>query len=74
MLYKVFHRLAAGMGFRMDDDLSKEQQRPGDEAPADENSAGENICPVCGGSGEKDGAQCQHCEGTGRVIEPVGGG
>ena len=39
----------------MDDDLSQEQQRPGDEAPADENSAGENICPVCGGSGEKDG-------------------
>jgi DnaJ-class molecular chaperone len=58
----------------MDDDLSQEKQRPGDEAPEGENSAGENICPVCGGSGEKDGARCSHCEGTGRVIEPIGGG
>jgi DnaJ-class molecular chaperone len=58
----------------MDDDLTKEPQAPGDEAPADENSAGENICPVCGGSGAKDGSPCEHCEGTGRVIEPIGGG
>lgn len=67
-------RTRRGQEDRRDDDLTQEPQRPGDEAPAGENSAGENICPVCGGSGEKDGAQCPHCEGTGRVIEPIGGG
>lgn len=58
----------------MDDDLKPEEQRPGDEAPESEPSAGENICPVCGGSGEKGGSACSHCEGTGKVIEPIGGG
>jgi RecJ-like exonuclease len=58
----------------MNDDLKPEEQKPGDEAPADEPSSGENICPVCGGSGEKDGSRCDHCEGTGKVIEPIGGG
>jgi hypothetical protein len=75
LLSEVFRGLAAGKKVCMnDDDLTQEPRRPGDEAPADENSAGENICPVCGGSGEKDGARCEHCEGTGRVIEPIGGG
>jgi hypothetical protein len=57
-----------------DDPAPDENPRPGDEAPQGEASAGENLCPVCGGSGEKDGAECSHCEGTGRVIEPIGGG
>jgi hypothetical protein len=51
-----------------------EPPRPGDEAPADEPSAGENACPECNGSGEKDGSECPNCEGTGRVIEAIGGG
>ena len=48
--------------------------RPGDEAPADDPSAGENICPACGGSGKQDDAACPTCEGTGRIIEAIGGG
>ena len=48
--------------------------RPGDEAPADEPSAAENICPECGGSGSLDGEQFANCEGTGRVTEAIGGG
>jgi hypothetical protein len=56
----------------MDDE--RETPRPGDEAPPEEPSAGENACPVCGGSGEKDGETCGNCEGTGRVVEAIGGG
>jgi hypothetical protein len=51
-----------------------EPQRPGDEAPAEEPSAGENVCPECGGSGAKDGSDCPNCEGTGRIVEAIGGG
>ncbi len=47
---------------------------PGDEAPADEASAGENICPECGGRGELGGGDCPNCGGTGKVIEGIGGG
>ncbi len=47
---------------------------PGDEAPPGEPSAGENVCPECGGSGELEGDQCPNCRGTGVVIEAVGGG
>lgn len=48
--------------------------RPGDEAPADEPSAAENVCPECDGSGTIDGEQCGNCEGTGRITEAIGGG
>ena len=48
--------------------------RPGDEAPPDEPSAAENICPECSGSGSVDGEQCGNCEGTGRITEAIGGG
>jgi RecJ-like exonuclease len=58
----------------MNDDLKPDKQKPGDEAPPSEPSSGENICPVCKGSGEKDGAECPNCEGTGRVNEAIGGG
>ena len=53
----------------MNDDL-----KPGDEAPPGEPSSGENVCPECEGSGEKDGAECPNCAGTGRVNEAIGGG
>jgi hypothetical protein len=46
---------------------------PGDQAPKGTPGAGENLCPVCGGSGQVDGAACQNCGGTGVVIEEVGG-
>ena len=36
---------------------------------------GENICPKCSGSGVRDdGGRCEHCGGTGKAIEGVGGG
>ena len=47
---------------------------PGDEAPPAESSAAENLCPECGGSGDREGRECSHCGGTGRVIEAIGGG
>jgi DnaJ-class molecular chaperone len=47
---------------------------PGDEAPPEEPSSGENVCPQCGGSGSADEEQCPNCGGTGFVIEAVGGG
>jgi hypothetical protein len=53
---------------------SPEPQRPGDEAPAAEPSAGENVCPDCGGSGTKNGSECPNCEGSGRIVEAIGGG
>jgi DnaJ-class molecular chaperone len=46
---------------------------PGDEAPQGTPRAGENICPACGGTGQLDGATCQTCEGSGVVIEEIGG-
>ena len=48
--------------------------KPGDEAPADDPSAGENICPECDGSGKSEGADCPNCEGTGKIVEAIGGG
>ncbi|MYZ48563.1 hypothetical protein [Propylenella binzhouense] len=47
---------------------------PGDEAAPGTPGSGENICPVCGGTGRLDGRKCQSCGGTGRVIEGIGGG
>ena len=47
---------------------------PGDEAPPEEPSAGENVCPACSGSGRSDDGECPECEGTGTVIEAIGGG
>jgi hypothetical protein len=46
---------------------------PGDQAPADVEGTGENLCRACRGSGWRDGAPCPTCGGTGRVIEGIGG-
>jgi RecJ-like exonuclease len=46
---------------------------PGGDLPADEEGAGEDVCPVCSGSGRVDDQQCSTCGGTGKLIEPVGG-
>ncbi len=48
--------------------------KPGDEAPPDDPTAGENICPECDGSGKADGEDCPNCEGTGKITEAIGGG
>ncbi len=47
---------------------------PGDVAPAGTPGTGEDICPTCAGSGQKDGDVCPTCDGTGRVTEAIGGG
>jgi DnaJ-class molecular chaperone len=45
----------------------------GDVAPPGAPGTGENLCPVCSGSGDLNGSPCGHCNGTGKVIEGVGG-
>jgi hypothetical protein len=62
----------------MSDDPTRPDLKPGDMAPPDAPTeqapdAGPNLCPDCGGSGKRDEAGCPTCEGTGTVIEPVGG-
>ena len=47
---------------------------PGDDAPEGTQGAGENLCPTCGGSGRMQGAECPNCQGTGKVVEGIGGG
>ena len=50
------------------------EMNPGDQAPPGMSGAGENMCPKCSGSGLRDdGKPCDHCGGTGKVIEGVGG-
>jgi len=46
---------------------------PGDMAPPGTPGTGENICPTCNGSGESDSGPCLTCDGTGKVIEGIGG-
>jgi DnaJ-class molecular chaperone len=46
----------------------------GDEASPEAQSAGENFCPTCGGTGRHKGRECSDCRGTGRIVEAVGGG
>ena len=56
------------------EDTKPVRTAPGDEAPPDAHSAGENTCPTCGGSGRHEGGECPECGGTGRIVEAVGGG
>jgi hypothetical protein len=46
------------------------EMNPGDAAPP---GTGENLCPACSGSGELNGQPCRHCNGTGKVVEGMGG-
>lgn len=51
-----------------------EEEHPGDAAAPGTPGTGEDICPVCSGTGKKDGAPCPNCGGTGRIVEGIGGG
>jgi RecJ-like exonuclease len=53
---------------------ANEPENPGDEAPPDEPSAGENVCQACHGAGTVDGQPCTICGGTGKVLQGIGGG
>ena len=55
------------------DDKAYEDMAPGDEAPPGTPGTGEDLCPRCSGEGTVDGADCEECGGTGRVIKGVGG-
>jgi DnaJ-class molecular chaperone len=46
---------------------------PGDEAAPGTPGTGENLCRHCNGTGEHDGTPCPVCDGTGKVIEGIGG-
>jgi hypothetical protein len=51
-----------------------EPMNPGDQAPPATPGTGENICPICHGSGQRDGQECDNCGGTGKVVQGIGGG
>lgn len=46
---------------------------PGDEAPPGTPGTGENVCRMCGGKGQVNGGTCPECQGSGTVIEGIGG-
>jgi len=49
--------------------------KPGDEAMPGTPGTGEDLCGDCGGNGVRpDGSECPTCEGTGRIIQGIGGG
>jgi hypothetical protein len=51
------------------------QRNPGDDAPAGTVGTGEDTCPRCGGSGRLAANQaCPDCDGTGIIIQGIGGG
>jgi len=46
---------------------------PGDEAAPGTPGTGENVCRMCGGKGTVNGKTCPDCQGSGKVIEGIGG-
>jgi hypothetical protein len=48
--------------------------KPGDEAQPGTPGSGEDVCPVCKGSGRIDSRACANCEGTGVIERGIGGG
>lgn len=54
--------------------MNQQPLNPGDEAAPGTPGTGEDVCPSCGGSGERDGDECEDCGGTGKVIRGIGGG
>ena len=46
---------------------------PGDEATPGTPGTGEDICPVCHGTGKVSGADCKNCGGSGKIVEGIGG-
>jgi hypothetical protein len=48
---------------------------PGDEAAPGTVGSGDDVCPVCAGSGKNaSGGPCPNCRGTGTITEGIGGG
>lgn len=53
--------------------MSQDGSAPGDEAAPGTPGTGENLCRECNGSGTLNGAPCRNCEGTGKIVEGIGG-
>ena len=52
-----------------------EAMSPGDEAAPGTVGSGDDVCPVCAGSGKNaGGGDCPNCRGTGIITEGIGGG
>ena len=54
--------------------MSDEPMAPGDEVRPGTPSAGEEVCPMCEGTGRLGDGSCPECGGSGVVVEAVGGG
>lgn len=50
-----------------------EETAPADEVTPETPGTGEALCPQCGGSGLDNGAPCEACDGTGKIVQGVGG-
>jgi hypothetical protein len=53
--------------------VASDDMAPGDDAPPGTPGTGEDVCPVCRGSGRQEGRPCANCDGTGKVTEGLGG-
>ena len=54
---------------------SSSSRNPGDDAPAGTVGTGEDVCGRCEGTGKLDGDRvCPDCDGSGVVIQGIGGG
>jgi hypothetical protein len=54
--------------------MAADETAPGDDAAPGTPGTGEDVCPMCNGSGRVDGRPCDNCDGAGRVTEGIGGG
>ena len=54
--------------------MTDEATAPGDQAAPGTPGTGENVCPRCQGRGEVARTTCETCDGSGVVIEGIGGG
>lgn len=52
---------------------SPSHMSPGDQAPPTSENAGEMPCRECKGSGRIADRRCPVCEGSGYVMEGIGG-
>jgi len=58
------------------------QRTPEDDPEPGAPGTGEDVCPECHGAGKKTDpetcaqadAPCPRCDGTGRIVEGIGGG
>ena len=46
---------------------------PGDEVPPGTPGSGDDVCPLCRGSGQVNGHDCTNCGGTGVITRGIGG-